>query len=213
MDTSQLATQIVIGLSVLLVLWYPFGRRMNRRRGPQALRWLREGIRAYEGQASVNWVGGSAFRVEVQGALGPFKRVGMMVLLEAREMLLLWIFNRLRGQRDMLVIKGDLRLKPKTDLELTRRGRRAGRAMRALEKEGWTIDSLNGMFIALKRGKDREIASRLTSALSGEALQLVRLSLRKRTPHLIANFHLSGLERRRAESLFHFLEKVMEIVG
>jgi len=210
MDTSQLATQIVIGLSVLLVLWYPFGRRMNRRRGLQALRWLREGIRAYEGQASVSWVGASAFRVNVQGALGPFKRVGMMVLLEAREMLLLWIINRLRGQGDMLVIKGDLRLKPKTDLELTRRGWRAGRAMRALEKEGWTVDSLNGMFIALKR--DAEITSRLASALS-EAAGLARLSLRKRSPHLIANVHLSGLEGMTAESLFHFLEKVMEIVG
>jgi len=159
----------------------------------------------------VNWIGASAFRVDVQGALGPFKRVGMMVLLEAREVLLLWIINRLRGQRDILVIKGDLRLKPKTDLELTRRGWRAGRAMRALESEGWTIDSLNGMFIALKRGKDTEIASRLASALS-EAVGLVRLSTRKRSPHLVANFHLSGLEGMTAESIFHFLEKVMEIV-
>jgi len=210
MDTSQLATQIVIGLSVLLVLWYPFGRQMNRRRGLQVLRWLREGIRTYGCQASVNWVGASAFGVDVQGGLGPFKRVGMMVLLEAREMLLLWIINRLRGQRDILVIKGDLRLKPKTDLEVMRRGWRAERAMRALEKEGWTVDGLNGMFIALKR--DAEIASRLTSALS-EAVGLVRLSLRKRSPHLVANFHLSDLEAMRAESLFHFLEKVMEIAG
>lgn len=205
-----MATQIVIGLSVLLVLWYPFGRQMNRRRGLKALRWLREGIRAYESQAAVTWVGASAFRVDVQGALGPFKRVGMMVLLEAREVLLLWIINRLRGQRDILVIRGNLRLKPKTDLEVTRRGWRAGRAMRALEKEGWTVHSLNGMFIALKR--DREIASRLASALS-ETAGLVRLSLRKRSPHLIANFHLSGLEGMTAESLFRFLEKVMEIVG
>lgn len=213
MHTSQLATQIIIGLSVLLVLWYPFGRQMNRRRGLQALRWLREGIKAYEGKAAVNWVGASAFRVDVQGALGPFKKVGMMVLLEAREVLLLWIINRLRGRSDILIIKGDLRLKPKTDLELTRQGWRAGRAMRALEKEGWTVDSLNGILIALKRGKATEIASRLASALSEQAPRLVRLSLRKRSPHLVANFHLSGLEGMTAESLFHSLEKVMEIVG
>lgn len=211
MDTSQLATQIIIGLSALLILWYPFGRQMNRRRGPQALRWLREAVRAYEGKASVNWIGASAFRVDVQGALGPFKKVGMMVLLEAREMLLLWIINRLRGQRDTLVIKGDLRLKPKTDLEMTRRGWRAGRAMRALEREGWAVDSLKGMFIALKR--DREIASRLASVLSEGAPQLLRLSLRRKSPHLVANFHLSQMEGMRTESIFHFLEKVMEIVG
>jgi len=211
MDTSQLATQIVIGLSIILVLWYPLGRQMNRRRGLQALRWLREGIGTYEGQASVNWMGASGFRVDIQGALGPFKRVGMMVLLESREILLLWIVNRLRGKRDILIIKGDLRLKPKTDLELTRRGWRAGRAMKALEKEGWTVDSLNGMFIALKR--DAEIASSLTSALSKEVPRVVRLSLRKRSPHLVADFHLSGLEGMTAEGLFHFLERVMEIVG
>jgi len=211
MATSQLATQIIIGLSALLVLWYPFGRQMNRRRGLQALRWLREGIRTYEGQASVNWVGASAFRVDVQGALGPFKRVGIMVLLEAREVLLLWVINRLRGQRDIVVLKGDLRLKPKSDLEVTRRGWRAGRAMKALEKEGWTIDSLNGIFIARKR--DTEIASRLTSTLSEEVPRLVKLSLRKRSPHLVANFHLSEMEGVTAESLFHFVEKVMEVVG
>lgn len=125
-------------------------------------------------------------------------------------MLLLWIINRLRGQRDMLIIKGDLRLKPKIDLELTRRGWRARRAMKALEKEGWMVDSLNGMLIALKR--DEEIASGLAPTLS-EAAGLVRLSLRKRSPHLIANFHLSEMEGMTAERLFHFLEKVMEIVG
>lgn len=211
MYTSQLAIQIIIGLSVLLVLWYPFGRQMNRRRGLKALRWVREAVRAYEGQASVNWLGASAFRVDVQGALGPFKRVGMMVLLEAREVLLLWIINRLRGQRDTLVIKGDLRLKPKSDLEVTRRGWRAGRAMRALEREGWAVDSLKGMFIALKR--DREITSSLASVLSEGAPQLLRLSLRRKSPHLVANFHLSELEGMTAESLFPFLEKVMEIVG
>jgi hypothetical protein len=210
MDTSQLATKIIIGLSILLVLWYPFGRQMNRRRSLQVLRWLREGIRVYEGQASVNWIGASAFRVDVQGALAPFKRVGMMVLLEARELLLLWVINRLRGQRDILVIKGDLRLKPKGDLEVTRRGWRAGRAMRVLEKEGWIVDDLNEMLIALKG--DKEVASKLASIFS-EAAGLVRLSLRKKSPHLVANFHLSGLEEMTAESLFHFIEKVMEIVG
>jgi len=210
MDTSQLATQIVIGFSILLVLWYPLGRQMNRRRGLKALRWLREGIKAYEGQAAVNWIGASAFRVDVQGALGPFKGVGMMVLLEAREVLLLWIANRLRGKRDMLVIRGDLRLKPKSDLEVTRQGWRAGRAMKALEKEGWTVDDLNGVFIALKRGKGARIASGLRSSLS-EVAGLARLSLRKRSPHLVANFHLS--EGTTAESLFRFLEKVMEIAG
>jgi len=210
MDTSQLATQIIIGLSVLLVLWYPFGRQMSRRRGLEALRWLREGIRAYEGQASVNWIGASVFRVDMQGALGPFKRVGMMILLEAREVLLLWIINRLRGQRDILVIRGDLRLKPKTDLEVMRQGWRTRRAMKALEREGWTVDTLNGFFITLKQ--DGEVVSKLRSALS-EAAGVVRLSLRRKSPHLVANFHLSDLEGVRAGSLFHFLEKVMEIVG
>jgi len=210
MDTSQLATQAIIGLSILLVLWYPFGRQMNRRRGLQALQWLREGIKSYQGQASVTWVGASAFRVDVQGGLGPFKKVSMMLLLEAREMLLLWIINLLRGQRDIVVIKGDLRLRPKADLEVTRRGWRAGRAMRALEKEGWTVERLNGIFIALKR--DAEVASRLSPVLS-EATGLVRLSLRQKSPHLVANFHLSGLEGGTAESIFHFLGKVMEIAG
>lgn len=210
MDTSRLATQVVIVLSVVLALWYPLGRQMNRRRGLEAIRWLREGIRSYEGQASVNWVGASAFRVDLQGALGPFKSGGMMVLLEAREVLLLWIFNRLRGQRDILVIKGDLGLKPKSDLEVTRRGWRAGKAMKALEKEGWTVDTLNGMFIALKG--DTEIASRLASELS-EAPGLVRLSIRRKSPHLVANFHLLDLQGTKAESLFYFIEKVMEVTG
>jgi hypothetical protein len=82
--------------------------------------------------------------------------------------------------------------------------------MKALEKEGWTVDTLNGFYIASK--KDDEMASKLRFALS-EAAGLVRLSIRRKSPHLVANFHLLDLEGTTAESLFHLVEKVMEVAG
>jgi len=211
---TDIATQVVIALSIALVVWYFVGAQINRRRARSLVRWIREGVQVFGGQATMRPMGTSGFQVNVEKAKGPFKRVGMMVLLESREMLLLWIFNRLRGQRDLLVLKSDLRTRPKTELEVICKGTRmARRALKGID-ETWAREEMEkGRLIVAHRGKERPgLGENLLPLLREYIPYLLTLSLRKSSPHLLANLSLSGLERVPAEALFGLLKEVAEMV-
>ena len=92
---SDLSTQAVIGFCILLGIWFVVGWQMNRRHGRRLLEWILQGLRAFGGQITVSRLGTSGFQVNVKKARAPFKRIEATILLEPREILLLWIFNLL----------------------------------------------------------------------------------------------------------------------
>jgi len=211
---SGIATQAVIALSIALVIWYVVGAQMNRRRASYLLRWVREGIREFGGEATWRRLGASGFQVTVEGTERPFKRIEMMVLLESREIPLLWLFNRFRGQRDLMVFKADLRTRPRTEMEVIRgRGRIAKEVLKAVDEKNWVkgeIEDTN--LIVARRGKDiAAMAERLSPLLLEHAPYILRISLRKASPHLLANLSLSGLEEIEAEAVFGLLGSVIEV--
>ena len=213
---SDLTTQAVIALSIALVVWYFMGSQINRRRAGSSLRWIREGVQVLGGQATMRPLGTSGFQVNVEKTKGPFKKVEMMVLLESREMLLFWIFNRLRGQRDLLVLKSDLRARPKTELEVIRKGARmAKKALKAIDDETWVREEIeDGKLIMAHRGKARPgLSEKLTPLLREYTPYILTVSLRKSSPHLLANLSLSGLEKVTAEALFGLLKEMVEVMA
>ncbi len=211
---ADLATQAVIALSILLVVWYVAGSWLNRRRAVSLLRWVREGVQELGGQATMRWLGRtSGFQVSVKGAKRPFKRIEMMILLEPREVLLLWLFNRLRGRRDMMSFRADLRTRPKIELEIVpRRGGMAKKILKAIEEEAWAKGEIEDAdLMVLLRGREvTPLAERLTPLLRECAPHILRLSLRKQSPHFLANLSLPGLEGTGAEALFALLGEVIK---
>ena len=136
---SDLTTQVVIGFCILLVIWYIMGWQINRRHGRRLLEWILQGLRAFGGQITVSRLGTSGFQVNVKKARAPFKRIEATILLEPREILLLWIFNLLRGRADHLVLKGTLRAPPRGEVEvIKKRGRLAKRVLKGLDERAWT---------------------------------------------------------------------------
>lgn len=213
MAMSDLATQAVIALSIVLVVWYFVGSQMNRRRAISLLRWIREGLPTLDGEATMNWIGRSAFQVNVQKVKYPFKRMGLMVLLEPREVLLLWLFNHLRGQRDLLVFKAELRNRPKAEVEIMPKGGKITKeVLKAIEGETWTRGEIEDTdLMVIRKGKGAvSLAERLTPLLHEHAPYILRLSLRKESPQFLANLSLSGLEREPAEALFGLLKEMSE---
>ncbi|MFQ6058194.1 MAG: hypothetical protein ACE5MB_04840 [Anaerolineae bacterium] len=210
METSHLATWAVIALSVVLVLWYFVGRQLNRGRGEKLLRWVREGLPVLGEESSVRWLGHSGFQVQVEGTKPPFRRLGLTILLEPREMLLLWLFNRLRGRRDILVLRGNLRSRPKAELELVKARSRLGRRILSeLRDKGWVREEWEAGLVLAQRGKETaHMIEALAPLLTAYASHVVRLSVRKQTPHFLADFSLAGLEREKAEEIFDGLKRI-----
>ena len=178
------------------------------------MRWVREGIREFGGEATWRRLGASGFQVTVEGTERPFKRIEMMILLESREIPLLWLFNRFRGQRDLMILKADLRTRPKTEMEIVHKRSWITKEVReAIDEKGWASGEIGHTnLIVARRGKDiAAMAEKLSPLLLEHATYILRISLREASPHLLVNLSLSGLEEIEAEAVFGLLGSVIEV--
>jgi len=72
-------------------------------------------------EREAGWIGSpaSGARINVIHAAPPFRRLEMTLLLENREVPLLWLFDRLHGKRDWLTIKATLRSPRRGEVEVS----------------------------------------------------------------------------------------------
>jgi len=196
---------LVIALSVLLALWYFGGMLVNRKRGIATYYWLREGLRDAVGEVTEGrWIGSAASgaRLTVGDARSPFRRVEAVFLLEAREILPWWLFQRLRGRRDQMILKASLRSVP-APLDAARAESAVLRQMQA-EGRPRAVEGPAG-FVFLLRGRAAEADLRPWKAFLeryGDAV--VSLSLSRRQPHLVLRVSLPLLQAREEPAAAFF---------
>lgn len=210
---SDLATQAVIAFCILLIIWYIVGWQMNRRQGRRLLEWILQGLRALGNQITVSRLGTSGFQVNVRKAQAPFKRLETTILLQPREMLLLWIFNLLRGEADYLVLKGTLRASPQGEVEVTKRERLARRVLKGLDERAWTRqETAGGLVIACRGQQGQQQAEAISHLVEDLSPRLLRLSLSKKAPHLLVSLSLAGLDEQSALLLLSSLQDLAQAV-
>ena len=211
---SDLTTQAVIAFCALLIIWYVIGWQMNRRRGRRLLEWTVQGLRAFDGQITVSRLGTSGFQVNVRKAQTPFKRIEATILLEPREILLLWIFILLRGRTDYLVFKSTLRASPRGEIEVVKqRGHQARRVLKGLDERAWTRqETADGLVIACRGKQGQQQADAISHLVEKLCPRLFRLSLSKKAPHLMVSLSLAGLDEQAALLLLSALQDLAQAV-
>lgn len=211
---AEIATQAVIAFGVLLIIWYVVGWQMNRRRGGRLLEWIIQGLRAFGGQITVSRLGTSGFQVSVRKAQTPFKRVETTILLQPREILLLWIFNLLRGRTDYLVFKGTLRASPRGGVEvIKKRERLTRRVLKGLDEKTWTRqETASGLVMACRGEKGQQQADAISHLVEELSPRLLRLSLSKKAPHLLVSLSLAGIDEQSALLLLSSLQDLAQTV-
>jgi len=212
---AEIGTQVVIAFCVLLIIWYVVGWQMNRRHGKRLLAWILQGLRAFGDQIIVSRLGTSGFQVNVKKARAPFKGIETTILLQPREILLLWIFNLLRGRTDYLVFKGTLRASPRGGIEvIKKRERLARRVLKGLDEKTWTRqETASGLVIACRGEKGQQQADAISHLVEDLSPRLLRLSLSKQPPHLLLNLSLAGLDERSALLLLSSLQDLAQAVA
>jgi hypothetical protein len=212
---TDLTTQAVIAFCILLIVWYMIGWQMNRRRGRRLLEWILQGLRAFSDQITVSRLGTSGFQVTVRKAQAPFKRIEATILLEPREILLLWIFNLLRGRADHLVVKGTLRASPRGEVEvIKKRGRLTKQMLKALDEKAWIRrETADGLVIACRGRQGQQQADAISHLVEELSPRLLRLSLSKKAPHLLASLSLAGLDEQSALLLLSSLQDLAQTVA
>ncbi len=202
----NLGQYIVIGLSILLGLWYVVGSSTNRKRGLETFRWLRDGLETIGKVTEARWIGssGSGARLTVGKANRPFQRIEVVFLLDSRELLPLWLVNLLRGKQDEMILKANLRSLPSSELEV---GHSDSREIKSLLSDKQTspyqtTSDVDGFEILHKGNVSDAQMTQLQSFIQHYQGSIKRISLKKQMPHLVLRADLPPMRDKNLEEYF-----------
>lgn len=206
-EPGRLAFVVV---ALIVVGWFALGTHLNVRRGHRLLRWLQEGLPRLGDRTTVRWLGSSGLELKVQEARAPFKSAEVFILLEPRDLPVLWWLFRARGRRDLLIIRGELHSPPRAEVEaLDRRAWSTRGLERKLQRQGWTPVAVpsGSPLVAYASGKG-DTVSQLIPLIELPERATVRIALHRAAPHLEVHWHVGALRDLESRDVFETLYRI-----
>jgi hypothetical protein len=202
---EALAFPALVTLGAAFLVWYLGGNELMRRRAHRLAVWSKRAVDPFGGKQSVQWLTQQAFRLQVEAAKPPFKAATVTGLVESWDVPMIWLWNRLHGRRDMVVLQLGLREAPLWGFEVYRPGSiLAGDARHFARQEGWEEASLDEFTVAAAGEAPRQLAARLVELLEQDRERLVRLAVRRQGAVLTVALNVAdpnGFEPRRVAEL------------
>jgi hypothetical protein len=178
---------VVVFLLLVVMLSFAFGTQRNIRIGSGHLRWLQSGLPLLGPRTTLRWLGSSAVQLDVVDPVDPFREATVLLVLEPRDVPLLWMFARGRGRRDVLIVRANLRRAPRLDLEAADPAAWV-KAADSDEAAGWSSVDIGPGVDATASGvvgpDGIESARRARERLAATGCTVWRLSIRRTVPHL-----------------------------
>jgi hypothetical protein len=175
--------EIIIIACFAVVLWWPIGGLINRRRGQAWMQWLQTGLKEVGVASSNKWLRAfqSVGHLTVMELKAPFRSIDVLFTLENRDNLVLWVFRHLRGRRDEMIIQADLRADPVQELEVGYHGKRSYDVYLERQKDNpfTELGEQDGFRVARRGSEDRETIVRLRKFLAGQGKVILRMSLQR----------------------------------
>jgi hypothetical protein len=175
--------QIILILCIAIVVWWPIGGVINRRRGRAWLEWLQSGVKELGATSTNQWLRAfqSVGQLTVRDLRAPFRSLNILFTLESRDNIVMWVFRHLRGRRDEMIIQAEMRADPVQELEIGYRGRRSYDAYLTRQKENpfTELGEQDGFRIARRGGEDEGSIERLRKFLAGQGKVIQRMSLQR----------------------------------
>jgi len=178
--------QIIVILLAILLIWWPIGGLINRRRGQVWLEWLQSGVSELGARNSIKWLRSfhNVGQITVNELRLPFRVVEVLFTLEPRDNLLLWILRHLSGRRDEVILMAYIQDNPVQEVEVGFHGRRSYDAYLAQQKDNPfnLLPEVDSFRIAWRGKFDESSIMRLRKFLAAEGKSILRMSLQKDTP-------------------------------
>lgn len=200
---------VVIAVCALLVLWYGGGGLYNRRRGQRLFHWLEAGLDILGEEKEAGWLGSPATgaRINVLHANPPFRRLELTLLLQNREIMPVWLFSHLRGNRDWLIIKATLRAPRQGEVEIVPAKGSIIHGLRRDPEQPWMWqEGPYGLVIGYRGSQAKQQIAGLKSWLEIYGMHLRRFSWRKRDPHVQVQVKIAGLYKTSSEAFLADLQ-------
>jgi hypothetical protein len=196
---------LLTALVMIAVLWFAVGMQWNVRKGNVLLRWLQGGLPLLGRRTTLRWLGSSVVELKITEAAEPFLDAEVLVVLEPRDVGLMWGWGRLHGRRDFLILRGRLERPPRFEVEIgDRRGWTGRDALQRLALSEWQQADWGdaNVQIAHSGGRGPEVARRLWEEFRRTSSGIWRLSIRRTHPHLEVHVLPPNPGRTDAKPLF-----------
>ena len=185
-DPGAFGPAIAVALLLVVMLWFTFGTQRNIRIGNDLLRWLQGGLPILGSRTTMRWLGSSAVELTITEAADPFREATVVVVLEPRDVGLLWAWGRRRGRRDFLIVRTNLRRAPRFSLRVIDPDAWTRGFDQPADDDGWApIEWPDPRLRALGSGSpNRELAIRAWKRLENATGGMWRLTIQPVVPHL-----------------------------
>jgi hypothetical protein len=107
-----------IGLILVVMLWFALGTQRNITKGNELLRWLQGGLPMVGRRTTLRWLGSSAVELGIAEPQPPFRQATVVIVLEPRDVAVLWAFARSRGRRDFVIVRANLVRAPRFSMDV-----------------------------------------------------------------------------------------------
>jgi hypothetical protein len=197
--SAQMAIFVVVVIAV--VGWFALGTHINVRKGHRFLEWLQAGLPLMGGKTTLRWLGSSVVQLQIADACEPFRSVEVLIVLEPRDVPPLWLLSRLRGRRDLLIVRTQLRDPPKSQLEILHTGAWSTQSVeREVKNLNWQLmEILPFRVYALQLGAE---PSHLIATAEQTKLELLRLGVRRSGHALEVHWRLPSQPLTSSRDLF-----------
>ncbi len=210
-----MTSPIAIALVFLVVAWFALGVQWNLRKGNALLRWLQGGLPLLGRRTTMRWLGSSVVELKIAQPTDPFLDAEVLVVLEPRDVGLMWGWGRLHGRRDFLILRARLAQPPRFEVEAgDRRGWTGRDALQRLSLSDWQRADWedSNVQVAYSGGRGSQVAHRLWQDFQATSPAIWRLSIRRTHPHLEVHLRSPSPERASAERLFQAFRELARAV-
>ena len=206
--TPEIAIFTVVVLFV--VGWFALGTHLNVRKGESVLTWLKDGLPLIGEKATLRWLGSSAVELKIENAKAPFHSAQVMVLLEPRDVPLIWWFSRLRGRRDLFIFRGELRSSPRREFEAfqPKAWSASGAAHRVKQDEWASVTAPEPLTAFAAQASTDPTAAVRAASLNG--CTPVRITLRRTDPNVEIQWSLDELRKHTSREVAEAIQRAAQ---
>lgn len=178
---------LVLVLTMATLASFALGTRMNVRAGERVAKWLQDGLPVISDKTTMTWIGSAALLFKMAKAKGPYRSAEIVLSFEPRDLVLMWLWARWRGRRDVMIFRGTLTTTPHFELEIfDPQGWMNRDAIERVQQKSWTQVNLpNANLRAYYVGAlDAALVRAWVTLATQAGGRLARLSLRRHPPNV-----------------------------
>lgn len=209
---SNAGLPIVVAVAVFVVVCFAVGTQFNIRRGHQTMAWLQDGLKLLGERATLRWLGSAAVELKIQNATRPFRRAEVVIVMEPRDVAISWLYYRMRGRRDLLIVRGQLDAPPSFEFEALNPSAWSAHGIESkIQFRNWNpaVPALPPPLVAYTAGNGPS-AAEIVESLSPQGCCPVRVAIRRTEPNLEVHWNLSEARKLPARTLLEAIVRFAE---